>query len=135
MVKHENSKGNIHDYNIYKTNCWHETWDTNLSCKLGYRLFRKSSSSRDRPGGPLSKLLATVVSVELILVKSELVDPNMALAVRPAAMELRYLASAPGALLFTRPPSCSGAVGGGVRLPVSGLGLPPRPYEAGHLGR
>lgn len=79
--------------------------NTHLSCKFGYRLFLKSSKSRDRPGGPLSKLLATVVSVELIFVNSEFVEPNMAFAVKPAAIVLRYFASAPGARLFTRPPS------------------------------
>lgn len=52
--------------------------------------------------------------------------------------ELRYFASAPGAaestLGLTRLPNCNGADGGGVKLAVSGLGLPPRPYEAGHFG-
>lgn len=61
------------------------------------------------------------------------------MAVKPAAAtELRYFASAPGAadktLEVTRPPSCRGAAdGGGVKLPVSGLGLLPKPYDAGHF--
>lgn len=56
----------------------------------------------------------------------------MALVDNPAAAtELLYLASAPGAAESTReltsPPNCNGAAGGGVKLPVSGLGLLPKP--------
>lgn len=102
-------------------------------------MFLKSSRSLDLPCGPLSSELATVVRDELILVKREFVEPNIAFAVRPAAAtEFLYLASAPGAAESTRDvtklPSWSGAVGGGVRLPVKGLGLLPRPYDAGHFG-
>lgn len=57
----------------------------------------------------------------------------------PVVTELLYFASAPGAadktLELTKLPSCNGADGGGVKLAVRGLGLPPRPYEAGHFGR
>lgn len=78
-----------------------------------------------------------VVKEELIFVNKEFVEPNIAFAVKPAT-EFLYFASAPGAadntLEFTRLPNCIGAVGGGVKLPVNGLGLPPNPYEAGHFG-
>ena len=81
----------------------------------------------------------TVVRVELILLNNEFVEPNIELADNPAAVtELLYFASAPGAadrtLELTKFPSCKGAVGGGVKLVVSGLGLPPIPYEVGHFG-
>lgn len=82
-------------------------------------------------------MLGTVVRDELIFVNSELVDPNIAVVFSPAATEFLYFASAPGAadstLELTRPPSCKGAVGGGVKLPVRGLGLLPMLYEVGHF--
>lgn len=99
-------------------------------------MFLKSSNNLDRPCGPLSSVLGTVVRDELILVKRELVDSNIAVALSPAVTEFLYFASAPGAaestLELTKPPSCRGAVGGGVRLPVRGLGLLPMLYE-GHF--
>lgn len=98
---------------------------------MGNRLFLKSSSNLDLPCGPLSSVLATVVKEEFIFVNKEFVEPNIAFAVSPAATEFRYLASAPGAaestLEFTKPPNCRVAAGGGVKLPVSGLGLLPKP--------
>lgn len=106
-----------------------QTYFSHLNCRLGNLLFLKSSSSLERPCGPLSNVLATVVRDEFNLVKIELVDPNMALADRPAATEFLYFASAPGAadstLDVTSPPNCKGAVGGGVEEPIKGLGLLP----------
>lgn len=106
-----------------------------LSCKFGKRLLRKSSNNLDLPCGLSRLVVATVVRFGLAvfsLVNSEFVEPNIALADSPAATEFaRNLASAPGAaertLELTRPPSCRGAAGGGVRLPVRGLGLLPSP--------
>lgn len=109
---------------------------TYRNCKFGYLLFLKSSSSLDLPCGPLSRELGTVVSEEFILVNKELVDPKIAAVLRLAPTEFLYFASAPGAadntLELTNPPSCKGALGGGVRLPVSGLGLLPMLYD-GHF--
>lgn len=93
---------------------------------------RKSSRSRERPGGRSRGVVAdgrTVGMVPGSLENSELLEPNIVLvADKPTGaswLMLRYLVSAPGALFDTKAPS---PLGGGVIGAPNGLadGIVPR---------